>query len=620
MTLTRKTTLFFTALAALVVLAIIIISLFSFRQSYTAAAQHEAKMIAEIIRVQLTEAMLHGTIDKRDVFFERLRNIKELHELRVVRSPAIVAQFGPGSADQQPLDEQEEGVISKGKPYFGLTDTPDGTMYRAIIPYKLDGDNTSSCLQCHQVKSNAVLGAITLVLSIKEQRQISALFNGLIIVVIGLFAIGAAMFSLRTAKPLIATAEQVNSVIERATHGDYRGRINVIRDDELGEIGKGINRLLEHLSKSLNDIGKKVANLTGYDMPLTDNPLDATAIMVDCMANIYLFKQAIEEDETTDEIYSRLSVILREEFMLDHFSIYEVDSDKNRLTPVVVDGLPASESKWCDPEILVRADACRAKRTGHTVDSVETPDICNSFSSGEEFSNCRHICIPIIQSGSVGSVVQLVTNDVQAQLLHSMLPFIKMYLSESTPVIESKRLMASLSEQTLTDPMTGLYNRRFLQEYTNTITSYTDRNKQKFAILMADIDFFKKVNDTCGHEAGDAILKQLATLLKESVRSSDFVIRYGGEEFLLLLRDTEQEYAIETAEKIRKAVEKHEMELPGTTIKKTISIGVAVYPDDSNTFWQVVKYADVALYNAKETGRNRVVHFLPEMWENREEY
>jgi diguanylate cyclase (GGDEF)-like protein len=201
-----------------------------------------------------------------------------------------------------------------------------------------------------------------------------------------------------------------------------------------------------------------------------------------------------------------------------------------------------------------------------------------------------------------------------------MLPFIQIYLREAAPVLESKRLMATLRESTLTDPMTGLHNRRFLQEYVDSLTTYTDRQKSQFTVLMADLDYFKQVNDTYGHESGDAVIKVLARLLKEEVRSSDLVIRYGGEEFLILLRDTGPEEGLTLAEKIRAKVEETSIQVTNAVLKKTLSIGVAGYPDDSTTFWQVVKYADVALYQAKETGRNKVLRFSQEMWKEDESY
>ncbi|MBU0500279.1 MAG: diguanylate cyclase [Gammaproteobacteria bacterium] len=620
MRLSRKNTLFFSGLAGLVILALLLIGLYAFRHGYVTAAQSQAEMAAEIVRIHLTEAMLHGAIDKRGRFLERLQAVKGLETVRIARGPELIAQYGPGQEGSQPLDVVERQVIDSGRPYFGLVEGTDDNLFRATIPYKAGKDASSDCLTCHKVKNGSVLGAISLSLSVTEQRRETAWTIGSIVLVISFFALAAALLSQRTALSLIATAEQVHEAVDKATRGNYGGRIDIQRNDELGEITAGVNRLLAHLSKGLGAISDKVARLIRYDLPPSDNLLDTTATMVDCLEEVSLFKQAIEEDETTEEIYHRLSRVLHEEFLIDHFSIYEVDPGKNHMAPAIIDGIPGSACRWCDPEILQRADACRAKRTGHPVDSGQMTDICTSFAACGELPGCRHVCIPIIQSGAVGGVVQLVTDQAQASLLYKMQPFIQVYLRESAPVLESKRLMASLRASTLTDPMTGLHNRRFLQEYSDTLTSYTHRRQSQFAVLMADLDYFKQVNDTYGHEAGDAVLKQLAKILKESVRSSDLVIRYGGEEFLLILRDTAREAADATAEKIRVAVENQKIQIAGTVINKTISIGVAIYPEDSGTFWQVVKYADVALYKAKEAGRNQILHFQPEMWEGQGAY
>jgi diguanylate cyclase (GGDEF)-like protein len=137
---------------------------------------------------------------------------------------------------------------------------------------------------------------------------------------------------------------------------------------------------------------------------------------------------------------------------------------------------------------------------------------------------------------------------------------------------------------------------------------------------MLDLDYFKMVNDTYGHDAGDAVLKALSTVLKQSVRASDMVIRYGGEEFLIILMDSQGESAERVAETIRAAVEALKVQVAGVVLQKTISIGISDFPTDSDTFWQAVKFADVALYQAKEQGRNKVIRFDTSMWSDNKEY
>lgn len=206
-------------------------------------------------------------------------------------------------------------------------------------------------------------------------------------------------------------------------------------------------------------------------------------------------------------------------------------------------------------------------------------------------------------------MLQLVVPPGDHARVSGIVPNIGLYLREAAPVLEAKRLMETLRESTMRDPMTALHNRRFLEESVDMLVGQAVRRKSGFTVMMLDIDYFKSINDTYGHDAGDAMLKALAEMLTRSVRSSDYVIRYGGEEFLILLQETTGEAATAVAEKIRSAVAELKVQTSGGILQKTISIGISCYPDDSDTFWQVVKFADVALYHAKETGRNRVIRF-----------
>lgn len=131
---------------------------------------------------------------------------------------------------------------------------------------------------------------------------------------------------------------------------------------------------------------------------------------------------------------------------------------------------------------------------------------------------------------------------------------------------------------------------------------------------MCDLDYFKQVNDVYGHNIGDAVLKETALVIKKNVRDSDLVIRFGGEEFLVLLIDINEGDAVQVAEKIRTNVQETKIKVPDGTLKKTISLGVSEFPVDTESFWQSIKYADVALYKAKETGRNKYIRFVRDMW------
>jgi len=162
-------------------------------------------------------------------------------------------------------------------------------------------------------------------------------------------------------------------------------------------------------------------------------------------------------------------------------------------------------------------------------------------------------------------------------------------------------------KMSITDGLTGLYNIRYFKMLleTETLMAKHDLTK-KFAIIMSDVDHFKRFNDTYGHQVGDLVLKEVANILRASVRSSDIVARYGGEEMIVLLRGSSLKDGLSVAEKIRKSVEDHRIKNEAQTYNVTISTGVAIFRT-GDTVEIIIKKADEALYQAKESGRNRVV-------------
>ena len=185
-----------------------------------------------------------------------------------------------------------------------------------------------------------------------------------------------------------------------------------------------------------------------------------------------------------------------------------------------------------------------------------------------------------------------------------LLVFIACYLAKY--ILKSRDLEYTYALAT-TDGLTELYNHRYFQEHMLQGIETGKRYDRPFSLIMIDIDFFKKFNDTYGHQSGDAVLRQVAQILKKNVRSSDIVCRYGGEEMSIILTNTDNESAIFTAEKICKAVSAHPLKLVnGNDVQVTISLGVSTYPQHGQTPQELIKYADDCLYIAKENGRNQV--------------
>jgi len=207
--------------------------------------------------------------------------------------------------------------------------------------------------------------------------------------------------------------------------------------------------------------------------------------------------------------------------------------------------------------------------------------------------------LPVLSGSEVGYLTE-VFNDMVARLRQGR---------EQLAVINEtlRKKNKELHELSITDSLTGLYNRKHLMETLENEVARSKRHKHDFSVLVIDIDHFKEYNDTYGHLAGDEVLSRLATVFKESVRSCDYVARYGGEEFILVLPEIGPEDGVKAAERIRKKVAKENFAGDGETIQVTVSVGVASYPKDGDDSQSIIRHADTALYKSKESGRNRVV-------------
>jgi diguanylate cyclase (GGDEF)-like protein len=179
------------------------------------------------------------------------------------------------------------------------------------------------------------------------------------------------------------------------------------------------------------------------------------------------------------------------------------------------------------------------------------------------------------------------------------------YLTEvfNNMVRKLRESRTELERLSVTDPLTGLYNRLRMMEVLDNEVRRSRRLRHPFAVLMADLDLFKTYNDAHGHQAGDAVLKRIGAIMRESSRDVDFVARYGGEEFLLILPETEIDAATKLAERIRKKIANEK--LPAGKI--TLSLGVAAFPIHGDAPESLIAAADAALYEAKRAGGNRVV-------------
>ena len=170
------------------------------------------------------------------------------------------------------------------------------------------------------------------------------------------------------------------------------------------------------------------------------------------------------------------------------------------------------------------------------------------------------------------------------------------------------QLRETLRQQSIRDPLTGLFNRRYLEESLDRDLHRAQRQQQSLGIIMLDIDYFKHFNDTFGHKAGDVVLRTLGQFLKENIRGSDIVCRYGGEEFLLILPEACIADAKQRAEQLRQGIRQLDIQYQDSSLGPvTISLGVACFPEHGSTGEALIRAADAALYCAKRRGRDRTI-------------
>jgi diguanylate cyclase (GGDEF)-like protein len=257
---------------------------------------------------------------------------------------------------------------------------------------------------------------------------------------------------------------------------------------------------------------------------------------------------------------------------------------------------------------------CRAERTDTVIASENFPEICRVATCD---ANNHYICIPFLINEQKSVTVHILCEDVEClKHIKYQIGIIKKYLEETKPILESRMLMDVLRERNLVDGLTGLYNRKYLDEFIDKTMPLEIAGGTTYAIMFLDIDYFKMVNDTYGHDAGDHILQKLSQTMKDAIGPDEFIIRFGGEEFLIIMKNPTDESALALANKINQEFAKLVYKFNNETFSKTVSIGYSFFPSDTDQIWKCIKFADLCLYEAKATGRNKVIKFRKDLLKN----
>lgn len=596
------------AILALMGVIIVIFLTLQTRNNTIEYSLKKADAIADIVQSGLTAHMVNGNMDQREQFLNSITKTSGIEKIWVVRGENVVKQYGKSNLIQdQVQDKIDQSALQSGKKEYKITEKFSQAKLRITIPYKADNSLQVNCTKCHNVQYGDTLGAVSLVLDISDFKD-QGVFSALVVFAITcLGSVFLLFFVNNVIKPYIKTLEHLKEKIEHAQKGEFR-EIALIDNsaNEIKTLVSSYNHLTRSLMKTFTEIETKLKGFLGNNSKLScsTNPLMDAADIVTNLSYIYQFKKEVQSDKDIYEIYSRLGTIFKNQFQIKHLNIFEIKNNNMKASKV----FSLDENEFCLANIENDCENCRALRTGECISALDFQNACPSFNNDKY----EYACISIKSAQDCHTIFNFIFESQQdLYRFQENKSFIQNYIQEALPEIEMKMLLNALEEASLKDGLTGLYNRRFFDEHMKKLIPQIKRTGGSIAFMMLDIDHFKAVNDEYGHDIGDKVLIETAHIIEQNVREGDLVIRFGGEEFIVILVDIDsEESAHNVAMKLKEKVAENEIDVyAGSTIQKTTSIGFSMFPKDSYSLTTIMKYADLALYEAKESGRDQVIRY-----------
>jgi diguanylate cyclase (GGDEF)-like protein len=313
------------------------------------------------------------------------------------------------------------------------------------------------------------------------------------------------------------------------------------------------------------------------------------------LSRIGEFSEQLQSCRGTDEVSEVLALAMRGLLPKFDGALYLQTPGRNVLTRTTRWGKPATPM-----EEMFSPDDCWALRRGSLYPGEGKAPLCRHVGEAVE----HYLCAPLRSRESSFGVLHLACREAPTQIERRVAQTIA---DQVALTITSERLRDTLRVQQVRDPLTGLFNRRYLDESLVREGLRARRRNQSFALLMIDLDHLKRFTDRHGHDVGEVALAQVASQVAQSVRQDDIACRYGGEEFVVIMPDTDLVTAREQADAIRRAVKAAHIDYHGRRLEViTVSIGVAVYPLHGTEPALCLRAADKALNAAKEGGRDRV--------------
>ncbi len=571
------------------------------QQALEETSQHEAQALAEFVTSTFTLPQAdrehpHGAVP--EVITSNTLLLRSVQELRVLTPTGQIRWSRQRAEEGQPYAE-----------FSRLSAAPSGKRPSAFqgteIVRQLGG---AECESCHRT-GEASLGMLQLRLPEPEiSRPLNQGFLAAAVGAVLFVALLALVNTLSLRFFITQPLRRLAAVMRRAEEGDLLVRAEVKGSDEISLLGAAFNQMLGRLTSM------KVEEIdTQRDLVVTKDKLALKEKLEERITELSLLFDVAHSLNSTlelEEMLERITRLIVERLKIPDFSIMLVNAD----------GLLEVRCAWPKNQgvegltFQVGEGACgRAAATLRAVYLTDVSDHSSVFARRNlvgEADRGALLSVPMVHMDALLGVINF-QRPLVASFSPEELELLTAVADQAATAVKNARLHEETVQLTMTDPLTGVPNRRHLFARMEQELARAERYQSPLSILMVDVDHFKRLNDAAGHRAGDETLRKVCDVLRTRVRKVDTLARYGGEEFMILLPQTSKADAMEVAEKLRRAVA--EAQGLASTGQVTISVGVACYPVDAAEQDTLIDCSDSALYASKRGGRNQVSAYEPGM-------
>ena len=561
------------AVLALLLCAVTALAIVNARRAEERTALREAEKVARVIATGLGDPEEAAGESLAGHYRHTLDNLGRTGERDLlVAGPTgrILADSGQGEDRLSPAGRRALlASLRDGRAHAFVDDSADRTEPASRLVVPIDGGGTRGAA--------LVYGYTELDRQIKDitARSEQGLIVGALAALLAIAAIGL-LFS----RDLVRRVGVLKRAVADVAGGTRGVRVPANGRDELGDLAVSFNTMAEQLERSRAEVRLQHDAESGYREAQIE------------------FSETMQVTRDEREAHEVVKVHLERMVPGGSVVVLNRNNSADRLeatTGKIPDDLRAGLDQ-------ARPDSCMAVRLGRAHHRVaDEPKLLECEICGA--SRGSSVCQPSLVGGEViGSVL---VRAAERTLEPGDRDRVAESVSMASPVLANLRNLRIAEARAATDALTGLPNARSAQHNLKRLVAHAGQRLTPLAAVMLDLDHFKQVNDRFGHGAGDEVLAALGELLRGTLRGADFAARVGGEEFVLLLPDSDEDGAVALAEKLRVAVER--ISAPRIEQPLSASFGVAVYPRDAQDGQELLRAADRALYTAKRTGRNRIV-------------